>query len=241
MNKAIEQNDLVSLREGVQDLPEGKIGRILEVIAPDKFEVEFLDDNHHTIAKIPLKLEQVRVFRHEATLDEADFWKLVEEAKAESNGDSDRQVELLVDKVAELSIADIFAFGDIFHAIRQTAHKRDLWSAAYLICGGCSDDGFMDFRAWLIAQGSKVFYAAFHDPDVLVDIVQTTEDEYGILGYAQLEQMNYVASYAYEKRTGDQMPVFFGIYKHPDDELKGEWDDSHEKTPKLKAKFLPDN
>jgi hypothetical protein len=239
MSKTVEQNDLIALRESVQDLPEGEIGRVLEVLTPEEFEVEFVDDHAHTIAKLRLKLEQVRVLRHEATIDEADLWKLIEEAKAESNGDSDRQVELLVDKVAELSIADIFAFDDIFHAIRQTAYKRDLWSAAYLICGGCSDDGFMDFRAWLIAQGSKVFYAALRDPDILADIVESEEDEIvGISGHAHLEQMNYVAVRSYEKKTDAQWPVFYAIHRHPT-EPTGEWDDSYQKMPRLKAKFQP--
>jgi hypothetical protein len=28
-----------------------------------------------------------------------------------------------------------------------------MWVAAYLMNGGCSDDGFDYFRGWLIAQG----------------------------------------------------------------------------------------
>lgn len=30
------------------------------------------------------------------------------------------------------------------------AYRRDLWAAAYHANGGCSDDGFIDFRIWLI-------------------------------------------------------------------------------------------
>ncbi|EKC76209.1 hypothetical protein LEA_04821 [human gut metagenome] len=35
---------------------------------------------------------------------------------------------------------------------------------------GCSDDGFIDFRAWLIAQGKEVYMNALRDPDTLADI-----------------------------------------------------------------------
>lgn len=34
-------------------------------------------------------------------------------------------------------------------------YRRDLWAAAYIIGGGCSDDSFIDFRAGLIAQGHE--------------------------------------------------------------------------------------
>ena len=122
MSGSVERNDLVALRETIQDLPQGKIGRVLEVLTPDEFEVEFVDDESRTIDKIPLKLDQIHVLRHEATIDETDFWKLIEEAKAESKGNSERQVALLVDKVAELSIAYIFAFAYPRHsADRQQA------------------------------------------------------------------------------------------------------------------------
>ena len=51
----------------------------------------------------------------------------------------------------------------------READTKDLWAAAYMICGGCSDDGFRDFRAWLIAQGREVFKGAVPNPDSLAD------------------------------------------------------------------------
>jgi hypothetical protein len=51
-----------------------------------------------------------------------------------------------------------------------------LWGAAYLINGGCSDDGFDYFRRWLILQGHKVFQAAIANPDSLADVVDPDEE-----------------------------------------------------------------
>ena len=48
------------------------------------------------------------------------------------------------------------------------AYRQELWGAAYLINGGCSDDGFVYFLGWLIAQGRDVYQAALPDPDSLV-------------------------------------------------------------------------
>jgi hypothetical protein len=33
------------------------------------------------------------------------------------------------------------------------AYRWDLWGLAYQLNGGCSDDGFVYFRCWLLGQG----------------------------------------------------------------------------------------
>ena len=50
--------------------------------------------------------------------------------------------------------------------------KEDLWGAAYLINGGCSDDGFDHFRGWLMTQGREVFARAVAEPDSLAELPQ---------------------------------------------------------------------
>ena len=59
-------------------------------------------------------------------------------------------------------------FHAIMHGYRDLADKYGLWTAAIFIKEyGCSDDGFMDFRAWLIAQGKDIYMAALENPDSL--------------------------------------------------------------------------
>jgi hypothetical protein len=48
-----------------------------------------------------------------------------------------------------------------------TAHRWDLWGAAYIMNRGCSDDGFVYFRGWLISQGFDRYHAALKRPDSL--------------------------------------------------------------------------
>jgi hypothetical protein len=236
----IQVNDVIALRENIpeQNLSAGRIGRVLEVLNTDEFEIEFVDDDGRTVAKPHLKSRQFISLRHEATLDEAAFWKLIEDSRLESGGDIERQHEILVDKVASLSIADIFAYGRLFHDVRGIAYRRDLWDAASIICGGCSDDGFMDFRAWLIAQGKAVFYDALQDPEILVDHVQIRCDGIETYGDAQFESMNYVDSDAYEQKMSEEMPLFGGIYKSLGF-TGGDWAGSmlEQQYPKLAAKF----
>ena len=50
------------------------------------------------------------------------------------------------------------------------AQTWDLWGAAYLVNGGCSDDGFVYFRAWLISQGRAIYTAAVENPDSMAGV-----------------------------------------------------------------------
>src|SRR5207245_1025185 len=74
---------------------------------------------------------------------------------------------------------------------------RDLWSVLYEIDGGCSDDGFIDFRAWLVMQGQDVLETVLAAPDYLGEI--TLED--CAMSY---EPFNYMDRYAYRRRTGEE-------------------------------------
>ena len=59
---------------------------------------------------------------------------------------------------------------------------------------GCSDDGFIDFRAWLIAQGRDTYLSALADPDSLAEVIP--------YGDCCFETLSYVGDYAYEQLTG---------------------------------------
>ncbi len=59
--------DAVALTE---DLPEhglsrGQVGTVVEVLAPDVFEVEFSDDDGRTYAMLALRMEQLMVLHYE--------------------------------------------------------------------------------------------------------------------------------------------------------------------------------
>src|SRR5438093_10687165 len=72
--------------------------------------------------------------------------------------------------------------------------------AAYLINGGCSDDGFEYFRDWLISRGQVIYNAAVENPDTLADITEPGRDDY------EFEELGYIALEVYEELTGNEMP-----------------------------------
>ena len=69
----------------------------------------------------------------------------------------------------------------------------------HLINGGCSDDGFRDFRVWLVGRGRHAYEAALKNPDTLADILDGDPvDGFGL---------DAAALRVYEAKTG--MSDFF--------------------------------
>ncbi len=57
----------------------------------------------------------------------------------------------------------------------RRAHTWDLWAAAYIINGGCSDDGFDDFKAALLTMPDELFDQVVEDPDCLADLADDVD------------------------------------------------------------------
>jgi len=161
-------------------------------------------------------------------IDTTSFWKLIWDTKQRSAGNPDYQLAALTDALVDLDASDIIAFKAYFDQLMAVSYTRELWAAAYIINGGCSDDCFDYFRGWLIAQGETVFYNALHDPETLAEVVEPEE--------AELEDMLYVASKAYERKTGQELPQGEHIVWQLNGKL---WDEEtkYAMYPKLTAKF----
>ncbi|AKF11486.1 hypothetical protein DB32_008635 [Sandaracinus amylolyticus] len=98
-----------------------------------------------------------------------------------------------------LTPEDVAGFAHIFETLHARAYRWDLWHAAYVIEGGCSDDGFTDFRSGLIGLGREVFENALRDPLTLARLS-------GDSAFSQ-EGMRYAARRAYERITGRRLAV----------------------------------
>lgn len=106
-------------------------------------------------------------------MTEDEFWDHI---RATRRADPDDHVERLTARLAKLAEDEILDFAHLWRVASTCAYRRELWGAAYLINGGCSDDGFEYFRDWLILQGRTVYEAAIADPDTLADVLDG-EDE----------------------------------------------------------------
>ena len=108
------------------------------------------------------------------TLDE--FWAIIDKARAESGDDDEAFLEKVRARLEKLKPQEIVSFDLHYDALRFRAYRKELWGAAYLMNGGCSDDGFEYFRAWLIARGKKVYEKALADPDSLGAVCDPDSD-----------------------------------------------------------------
>jgi hypothetical protein len=166
-------------------------------------------------------------------MDIEEFWKLMDTTREASGGDISKQVNLIVEILIDRSIDEIFAYEKIMDDLLDKAYDAELWDAADIIGCGTGDDGFWDFRAWLIAQGREVYENALADPESLVDLVDIDDD-------AQEEEMLYVVIYAYEKKTGRDFLTREKKKPYHQQTLKGKpvpKEALKDRFPKLSAKF----
>jgi hypothetical protein len=164
-------------------------------------------------------------------LDEDAFWELIAISRAKTTPRLSDQPEMLQAELERLAPALIVAFDSIFWRLHRDAYRWDLWGAAYVIGGGCSDDAFMDFRAALIGLGRKAYYAAIADPESLADQPARGVDYFqeGLLGSAM---------HAYLKVTGHDLPERAGIPVPPERPGGRRWEEDELPLlyPRLTAK-----
>lgn len=134
-------------------------------------------------------------------MDRDDFWRVVETGRSEAGANDDAFLAHVTDQLRGLPVEEIASFEQIQDDLLDHAYRNDLWAAAYIINGGCSDDGFLYFRAWLVSRGRSVYESALADPASLEDaiVLDPAWD-------AELESFLYVARQLYESRTGTDMP-----------------------------------
>ncbi len=121
------------------------------------------------------------------------FWEIIEPGKH-----SDKPEAILKIELEKLTPEEIESFQQHFDAFFDKAYQWDLWGAAYMIGGGCSDDGFIDFRYALISKGRHIFESALNNPDSLAELGKDLDIDNELFGY--------VAQEAYKNMTNNEIP-----------------------------------
>jgi hypothetical protein len=186
--------------------------------------------------RIPAAVRKLRQLLGEV-LTVAVFWKIIETSRRLASNDLEEQCQILMALLYGLTPSEIVQFDEYFGQHLDRACTWDLWGAAYIIGDGCSDDGFMDFRAWLIAKGKKAYENALRDPETLLRVINAAD------GNGQFEGFQYVAMEVWERKTGKSRDHFPTHEQHVD--VKGEpWqeegDDLQQRFPKLWKKYIVD-
>ncbi len=161
-------------------------------------------------------------------MDTVQFWSIIEKVK-----DSEEPEEVIKSQLYDLTPEEIVSYQKHFDVFFENAYRWDLWGAAYIIGGGSSDDGFMDFRYGLISKGKEVYETSLNNPDNLADF--DFEDD------ISNEQFGYSALEAYEEKTGNEMPR--KAFEQPADPIGEEWDfddeaENKKRLPRLMEKQI---
>jgi hypothetical protein len=137
-------------------------------------------------------------------VDHERFWSIVEAANAAAGGDSRRQAGLVAQALQALPVDEILAFDQVLSEVRAAAYQVDLWGAASLINDGCSNDGFEDFRGWLIGRGRNVYEAALRNPDWLASLPEVTGRRDPHRPRLECQALLSAGAVAYEAVTGEE-------------------------------------
>ncbi|MCJ1678581.1 DUF4240 domain-containing protein [Streptomyces sp. APSN-46.1] len=165
-------------------------------------------------------------------MDKQTLWKLIESARADAAPDevAARAAHLLALRPAE----EIAAAQQVVWDLLAESYRAPLWAAAYVINGGCSDDGFDYFRGWLLTQGEAAFTAALADPDSLADhpsVREAASEGVELWDEAALS----IAWTAYEAATGRELPADSFTISYPP--LDPAWDFDFDDTAETSARL----
>jgi Protein of unknown function (DUF4240) len=166
-------------------------------------------------------------------MDDAAFWQLIADTRADAGNDTDKQSDLLEQRLRHLPADQIAQFERIRQGLDRRAYTYDLWGAAYVIEDGCSDDCFRDFRGYLISLGREPYEAALRDPDSLASVAQDAET-------GNWENADDVAPDVYEGVADEDIPT--GDSEPSGDPSGTPWDDEQaeqlvRRYPRLAARF----
>jgi len=113
-------------------------------------------------------------------MTESEFWNMIHVSFLPGRDDEDglEHLESLLEKISRDKVLD---FQHVFNSVMARAYSWNLICGAYFLGCGQSDDGFEDFRAWLISRGQRAFESILGDPNLLAKLpfdISPTEEWY---------------------------------------------------------------
>ncbi len=195
-------------------------------------------------------------------LNKDEFWKVIDDTnKIVGKGSQEQFLSVFREKLSEHSLEDIRDWYAIFRFYFTKAYRNDLWAACAATKTHCSDDGFIDFRYWLISQGREMYLSAINDPDSLADFdIPVGSARFELFGYEpdSVYGMKWDKENEVEGLGANDNEEFIDIWKainihplsfevvedlqsdileRPDISDSWDYDELHEIVPRLYAKY----
>ena len=169
-----------------------------------------------------------------------DFWAVIGRATADRPASPAEVAKRAAADLATRDPLEIVGWGRHLDKVMVASGTQDLWAAAYLINGGCSDEGFDNFRGWLIAHGRDILARSVRSPDSLAEMpaVRAAAQNGAVF---EAEEVLSIATEAYEQATGSRLAAQERPVTRPDPADLWDFDDEEEmrrRLPRLAALFL---
>lgn len=162
-------------------------------------------------------------------MNEEQFWLCIERAS-----DSDDFLGNLRGSLSGQKPEDVIMFKNILLEKMVEAYIFPLLEANFVISSYVSDDGFKEFRAWLVSKGLSKFSSAIDSPETIADWLSVDEVE-GIDGGG----FYYLADEVYEEISGEE--IYSKVTCPAEPNIAMDWPGSkseyQQRYPKLVAKF----
>ncbi len=204
--------------------------------------VRYRSENTASENNAPIKVDNLA--QTSQMMDEEQYWNIIQES-LKSIPIPDQQLDFLIRKLEKLPLVDIIGFKLRTDKLLYDSYTSEMWCAAYIMNGGCSDDGFEYFRCWLISRGKKVYKEALKNPDTLINEVLSRSFNY------EFESFWYVSLNAFENITGKELDDYIdheNFRTHEGEYQKWEfnWEEDQPESmkvlcPKLYEKFWKSN
>lgn len=156
-----------------------------------------------------------------------EFWQLIDDTRPD-NRDPGRHAAAITSVLIDSGTEDTLRFAAGFEHAIDSLYTFELWGAAYLSLGGCSDDAFEYLRAWIIGSDEAVSALARDHPERLfIDLLDAADDpdrRWDELGIQHGEPLLYAAGIAHERLTGEWLPARASPY--PAEPVGEPWDES---------------
>lgn len=169
-----------------------------------------------------------------------DFWAVIDRATADRPASPAEVAKRAAADLATRDPEEIVAWARHLDKVMVASGKQDLWAAAYLINGGCSDEGFDNFRGWLIAHGRETVARSVGSPDSLAEMpaVRAAAETGAVF---EAGEVLTIAEEAHRQATGSGLPTGEVPVTRPDAADLWDFDDEEEmqrRLPQLSALFL---
>src|SRR5580698_6558611 len=101
-------------------------------------------------------------------MNEESYWAIVD-SSLKTAQNQPGQEQFLLSALQKMTPGQIIGFHLTTAQLLNETYTAEMWCAGHIMNTRCSDDGFEDFRYWVISRGKEIYYKAKANPDTLVN------------------------------------------------------------------------